>query len=115
MFFLHKSIYTTVGWGQRALYKALKAFIHPDTREKIVLSGERNPRELLELFHPDQLEQRFGGNRPTPTNFWPPYIGNEFIPDSEKEERICTSTIKLEDYDRVLEENPELHVHPLHF
>lgn len=84
MFHLFKSIYTSVGWGQRLFFKGIKVFIDPETREKIVLSGDLNPPELIDMFHQDQLEQRFGGNRPTPTHFWPPYMGSEFIPEHEK-------------------------------
>ena len=89
-------------------------FIHPDTREKIVLAGAANPPELLDMFHPDQLEQRFGGNRPTPTNFWPPYVGPVCIPENEKAERHARNVISPEDYERILAEEPGLHVHPLY-
>ena len=40
-----------------------------------MLYGEAAPEDLVNMFHPDQLEQRFGGAQPTPTNFWPPYVG----------------------------------------
>ena len=67
---------------------------------------------MVEMFHPSQLEQRFGGTMPTPTNFWPPYMGTEFIPEHEKAEKH--NLINPEDYSRVLAENPELLVHPSH-
>ena len=66
------------------------------------------------MFHPDQLEQRFGGNRPTPTNFWPPYIGPEFISEAEKAQLHANNLIPPETYDQIIYENPELQVHPLH-
>ena len=113
MYFLFRSFYTHVGWGQRLFYKAAAAFIDPETKLKIVLSGEGNPEQLVQLFHPDQLEQRFGGRRPTPTNFWPPYIGPEFIPEAEKAELHANNLIPPEAYDQILVDNPELHVHPL--
>lgn len=49
---------------------------------------------------------------PTPTNFWPPYMGSEFIPET-----IVGNDLNLitpERYDQILNENPELYVHPLH-
>ena len=85
MYFLFKSIYTSVGWGQRLFFKGISVFIDPETKEKIVLAGELDPPELIDMFHPDQLEKRFGGNRPTPTHFWPPYVGTDFIPEHEKD------------------------------
>jgi hypothetical protein len=36
------------------------------------------------MFHPTQLEKRFGGAMDTPTNFWPPYVGKEFIPKGQE-------------------------------
>jgi len=38
------------------------------------------------LYHPCQLEARFGGNAKSPTNYWPPYVGKEFYPDGFKAE-----------------------------
>ena len=49
---------------------------------------------------------------PTPTNFWPPYMGTEFIPEHEKAEKH--NLISKGDYEQVLAENPELYVHPEH-
>ena len=72
MYFMHKSVYVNVSWGQRAFYATIKLFIDPETRQKLVLSGDSNPKELLEMVHPSQLEKRFGGTAPTPSHFWPP-------------------------------------------
>ena len=72
---MHKSIYVNVSWGQRLFYKAAKAFIDPETQRKIVLDGGSSPAELTDLFHPSQLEKRFGGEAETPKNFWPPQMG----------------------------------------
>lgn len=49
---------------------------------------------------------------PTPTNFWPPYMGSEFIPEHEKAEKHANNLISPDDYNRILAENPELYVHP---
>ena len=87
MYFLFRSFYTHVGWGQRLFYKGAQMFIDDETKAKIVLAAEGAPAGLVNLFHPDQLEKRFGGTRNTPTNFWPPYMGTEFIPPEEKASR----------------------------
>ena len=84
MYFLFRSFYTHVGWGQRLFYKGVQMFIDEETKLKIVLDGEGAPQGLVDLFHPDQLEQRFGGTRPTPTNFWRPYMGQTYISDADK-------------------------------
>lgn len=51
---------------------------------------------------------------PTPTNYWPPYMGTEFIPENEKAEKHANNLISPENYNRILAENPELYVHPQH-
>lgn len=113
MYFLFRSIYTSVGWGQRALYNGLKSFIDDETKLKIVLAGEQAPPQLLEQFHPSQLEKRFGGTAETPTNFWPPPMGPTFITEEEKA-NFAKNTINASDYERILAQNPELHCHPAH-
>ena len=35
--------------------------IDPETQEKLAIEGIRNPQALIDLFHPSQLEKRFGG------------------------------------------------------
>jgi len=67
---------------------------------------------MVDLFHPCQLEKRFGGTCETPTNYWPPHIGKEFIPQEEVAERH--KLIRPDEYDRIISENPGLMVHPQH-
>lgn len=55
--------------------------------------AERNPPALRENYHPCQLEKRFGGAAETPTNFWPPYVGEKFFPNDD------TSHLDLMDED----------------
>ena len=66
------------------------------------------------MFHPNQLEKRFGGHRDTPTNFWPPYMGTEFIPPNERAERGDTF-IDPKRYEEIVSGNSELLVHPNYF
>ena len=73
MYFMAKSYYVNVSWGQRTLYKGLSSFINEETKAKISLTGDMHTPELVDLFHPEQLERRFGGTGESPTNFWPPY------------------------------------------
>ena len=112
LYVLYKAFYLNVSWGQRVVYKAISSFIDPETRAKIHIDGTHNPESMTQLFHPCQLEQRFGGEVPTPTNFWPPYIGPKFIPDRVVGDH--PNLIPQERYREVINENTELLVHP-HF
>ena len=49
---------------------------------------------------------------PTPTNFWPPYMGTEFIPEHEKAEKHSSNLISPDQYENILAQNPDLYVHP---
>lgn len=63
-------------------YKSVSFLIDPETKAKITLTGDLVCQDLLDLFHPCQLEKRFGGTAETPTNFWPPYVGPVFEPEN---------------------------------
>ena len=52
--------------------------INPETLQKMLVTQEMTPQELVDEYHPSQLEQRFGGGAKSPNAFWPPYIGNKF-------------------------------------
>ena len=52
--------------------------INPETLQKMLVTQEMTPQELVDEYHPSQLEQRFGGGAESPAAFWPPYIGNKF-------------------------------------
>ena len=52
MYFMYRAFYTHVGWGQRALFKAVGVFIDPETKLKIILAGEGAPAALVDMFHP---------------------------------------------------------------
>ena len=81
-------------------FKATRWMIHPDTIAKISCTEEIDPQELKDLFHPSQLEERFGGKAKTPTQFWPPHMGTEFLPNGDNSH---LELIKPEDYESVLE------------
>lgn len=110
MYFLHKSFYLNLSWGLNVVYKGLSGFINEETRAKMILTDKPTDPDMLNYFHPSQLERRFGGAAETPQNFWPPYIGKEFIPDKFKGE--FPVVMSDEEYKSTLLENPELFVHP---
>lgn len=109
MYILYKSFYVQVGLDTRMFYKAISWALDPVTKQKISLTWERDPAELKTFYHPSQLEKRFGGTAETPTNFWPPYVGEKFFPDDE------TSHLDIMDetsYLKTLVENPLLPKRP---
>ena len=84
MYFLFRSYYVNMSWGQRTILNALKGFINEETRAKMVFSGDGFTQDMVDMFHPCQLEKRFGGAMDTPTNFWPPYVGTQFTPPGQE-------------------------------
>jgi hypothetical protein len=109
MYYMAQSYYLNMSWGQRTILKGLSGFINPESRAKMQFTGDGTMPGLQALFHPGQLEKRFGGGVDTPTNFWPPYIGKHFIPEGEKP---SWHFMEEEEYKTALRENPELYQHP---
>ena len=109
MYFLARSYYVNMSWGQKTIYSGLSGFINEETKAKIVCISEAHNAEMLQMFHPCQLERRFGGTADTPKNFWPPYVGKEFIPPGQNPPLIQMSD---NEYRKALAENPELYWHP---
>jgi hypothetical protein len=109
MYFMSKSFYLNVSWAQSTLYKGIKSFINEETRAKICLTSGPTHDDLKALVHPCQLEKRFGGIVDTPNNFWPPYVGPEFVPQNAPQVGIIMND---EEYKRCLQENPLLFWHP---
>jgi len=90
-------------------FRALRPLCHPETLLKIGFYKEVAPEELKDLYHPSQLEVRFGGEAETPTRFWPPYMGKEFNPSDDWSH---LKFMEREDYAQILDENPKLERHP---
>ena len=93
------------------LYKAISTFIDAETKLKIVLDGTNAPEAMTQLFHPSQLEEKFGGTAKTPTNYWPPFMSDQCVPDDEPLHEDL-NLMTPERYESILAENPELYVHP---
>lgn len=72
MYLLYRSFYLNASWGQNTAYKMVSPFLDPVIRAKIVITSDKTHPGIFELFHPSQIEKRFGGTAETPTNFWPP-------------------------------------------
>lgn len=72
-------------------------------------TGDGSDPDMVAMFHPCQLEKRFGGAMDTPKNFWPPYVGKEFVPVNTEPP---LKQMPEEEYKKALNENPELFWHP---
>ena len=64
-------LHTTI--ALRIAYKLFSPFIDERVKQKIVLLSEGTCEELQLLFHPSQLEEKFGGAAKNVESFWPPY------------------------------------------
>lgn len=60
------------------LWKIISSFLHAQTKAKISLTSSNHHEEMMQIIHPSQLEEKFGGTAPNLTQFWPP-----FFPTSE--------------------------------
>ena len=61
-------------YGMKLMYMFIKTFLKETTTRKFNLTDKPYNDELTALFHPSQLEERFGGAAPKCTQFWPPYF-----------------------------------------
>jgi hypothetical protein len=93
---MSQSFYLGLSWTLSMAWKAFSVIVPADTKAKIHVSSENTMKEITDLFHPCQLEKRFGGSAETPKNFWPPYVGKYFIPDSSPNcQNIMTDSVYI--------------------
>lgn len=59
------------------VWTIVKKFLDKDTVEKMSITGKSFDPALLQNFHPSQIEEKYGGQAPNLTTFWPP-----IVPDS---------------------------------
>lgn len=82
MYVLGKSWAVNATSFQQAMWKVFEIFIDKETAAKICFSKSPQPKDLVDSFHPSQLEIRFGGKAEHPKQYWPPIIpSNEFNED----------------------------------
>jgi hypothetical protein len=53
-------------------WSIVKAFFEPSSVSKVAFHSTQRPLDLLHHISVNQLEQKFGGNEPNQTQFWPP-------------------------------------------
>ena len=83
------------------LWKLVEGFMDPNTREKICLSLNPDPPELLQAIHPDQLMKQYGGYCDPPKEYWPPTFppgafrddfNTDHMTDQEFEKELLTES-----------------------
>lgn len=109
MYLMIHSYYLNMSWSLSTAWDTFKLILDETTRSKIFTSRNLHLPALLEMYHPCQLEKKYGGTAETPTNYWPPYVGKYFVPEGQAD---CHKLIKDSDYERILQENPLLQKHP---
>ncbi len=62
-------------------WKVIEMFVDKETKSKLIFSKEGGPQALKDLFHPSQLEERYGGTAKTPTRYWPPIMPSGIFRD----------------------------------
>lgn len=65
-------------------WKVIESFMSVNMKNKMVMTDKNTDKELLEAFHPSQLEEKFGGNAPNCTKFWPPWVPSDEFGHDEK-------------------------------
>ncbi|CDW87109.1 UNKNOWN [Stylonychia lemnae] len=102
MYVLHKAWAVNCTKFQVMCWKVFEVFVDKETAEKIQFFREGNPADIVQSFHPSQLEKRFGGQAESPKVFWPPHFtSNEFGEDP-------TTQFTPEERQKIEEENPDL-------
>ena len=54
------------------MWAAVKNFIEETTAMKISVTSSATDAKMLTHINPEQLEEKYGGEEPNVTNFWPP-------------------------------------------
>lgn len=87
-----KSFILNSSWGVRAIWRMAQAFVDVKVKQKIVFHNSTQNEELISMFHPSQLEKKFGGEAENLTVFWPPKaVSNEYGVDPDKIQKSSSS------------------------
>jgi hypothetical protein len=80
-----KSFVLNASWGIRAVWKMASPFVDSKVKQKISFQDGNKCEELVDMFHPSQLEKKFGGEAPNLDVYWPPHeVSKEYGVDQSK-------------------------------
>lgn len=68
MFILNTTFSINLAW------KVIESFMAGHMKNKMLMTDKHTSPELVNGFHPSQLEKKFGGQADDLTEFWPPYV-----------------------------------------
>lgn len=83
-------------------YSVIKMILKETTTRKFVLTDRNTCEELIEGFHPSQLEEKFGGDASNVYEFWPPHFPSKEFGHDEN------LVVSKKEYIRILEDRPHL-------
>lgn len=70
--------------GIRMIWRTLSPFLDDRIKKKIMMTKDAHHPKIDEMIHPAQLEERYGGEAPNSTEFWPPqHISDEYGHDHD--------------------------------
>ena len=69
-----KSYVVNTTFAVSILWAFSKPFLTKNTKSKIMITRSQSPQEMKDLFHPSQLEEKFGGDAPNTEQCWPPIL-----------------------------------------
>ena len=71
--------YVNVTWGLRATWTLIKPFLDKRIKNKTTMIGGQIDSNFLACAHPSQIEEKYGGEAPDVTQYWPPYhVSDEY-------------------------------------
>ena len=93
-------------FGIKMAWKVIEGFMAVHMNNKMKLSDKNTDKELLAMFHPSQLERKYGGQADNVTQYWPPIMpSNEYGHDDDL-------VMDQNEYEQVVADNPQLRKHP---
>ena len=93
-------------WAIKIAWKVIEKFMADHMRKKMTLSDKNTMDDLIEAFHPSQLETKFGGAATNATVFWPPIMPSTEYGIDEK------SLVSEDEYLNIIENNKLLKPRP---
>jgi len=108
-----KSFVLNASWGIRAVWRVAQVFVDSKVKQKIGFYDSSSPDDLVKMFHPSQLEKKFGGEADNLDVYWPPHeISKEYGVEPDK--IIKPKTVEYDDSADVDIDDEEDSIHCSH-
>mmetsp|Transcript_19495 Transcript_19495/g.22687 ORF Transcript_19495/g.22687 Transcript_19495/m.22687 type:complete len:242 (+) Transcript_19495:420-1145(+) len=73
----YKNFILNATFGIRLAYSMVSQFLPEKIKQKVVFSSTAVCKDITKLFHPTQLQKKYGGEAENVTKFWPPYEASQ--------------------------------------